>query len=467
MMAVEQGRWRAGAGRLRIEGGFPLQGRIVISGAKNSAAAILPAATLAEEPSFLRHVPMIADVDVLLQILETIGFSARVKPAVAADEGPVVADVGPGWEVEVRQAAERPGIVPHELSKKLRASILFLGPLLARFGRAQVALPGGCDIGSRPIDLHLKGLAAMGADIRVEHGFVIAEAPGRRLHGAEIYLDFPSVGATENLIMAAALAEGQTVIHNPAKEPEIVDLATFLNSMGAQVRGVGTDLIRVNGQERLYGAAHTLIPDRIEAGTYLLAGLASGGTIRIENVIAKHLEAVVAKVLETGAELEVTEDAIVAQSPGRPRAVQVTTIPYPGFPTDLQPQFTAYLLRAEGTSVVHERVFENRFRHVDELKRLGASIKCDGHTAVIDGVPRLTGAPLLASDLRMAAALLIGSLSAEGVSIIQGVEHLLRGYEDPVGKLVRAGARVAMIEGEDGEEAWARLWSRRQAAEGV
>ncbi|MBE3577502.1 MAG: UDP-N-acetylglucosamine 1-carboxyvinyltransferase [Limnochordales bacterium] len=427
---------------LRVEGGQRLEGRVIISGAKNSAAAILPATTLTEEPCFLRHVPVIADVLVLLEILNAVGFKARF---LTGPDGTARAEPA-GAVVEVRQAAEGDRIVPHDLAKKLRASILFLGPLLTRFGKAKVALPGGCDIGSRPIDLHLKGLAAMGADIRVEHGFVTGQVPGGRLHGAEIYLDFPSVGATENIMMAATLADGQTVIHNPAKEPEIVDLATFLNSMGAQVRGAGTDLIRITGQHRLNGAAHTLIPDRIEAGTYLLAGLACGGTIRVENVIAKHLEAVIAKVIETGAEVSISEDAIVARGPLRPRAVHITTIPYPGFPTDLQPQFTAYLTRAEGTSVVYERVFENRFRHVDELNRLGACIKCDGSTAVIEGVPRLTGAPLFASDLRMAAALVIGSLMAEGISVIQGVEHLLRGYEDPVGKLRGLGARVELVE---------------------
>lgn len=426
---------------LRVEGGQPLTGRVTISGAKNSAAAILPAATLAAEPCFLRHVPLIADVQVLLDILNAVGFSTRLVPP---PDGTDRAEAA-GTEVEVRQVESLAGPVPHDLAKRLRASILFLGPLLTRFGHAKVALPGGCDIGSRPIDLHLKGLAAMGADVRVEHGFVVAQAAGGRLQGAEIYLDFPSVGATENLMMAATLADGQTVIHNPAKEPEIVDLATFLNSMGAQVRGAGTDLIRITGQRRVNGAAHTLIPDRIEAGTYLLAGLACGGTIRVENVIAKHLEAVIAKLVETGAELTVSEDAITAQSPGRPRAVHITTIPYPGFPTDLQPQFTAYLARAEGTSVIYERVFENRFRHVDELNRLGASIKCDGFTAVIEGVPRLTGAPLFASDLRMAAALVIGSLMAEGLSVIQGIEHLLRGYEDPVGKLRGLGAKVELV----------------------
>ncbi|MBE3582831.1 MAG: UDP-N-acetylglucosamine 1-carboxyvinyltransferase [Limnochordaceae bacterium] len=428
------------AGRLIVEGGRPLTGRVYVSGAKNSAATLLPATTLTDEPCFLRHVPAISDTEVLLEILQELGFQTQAR---GQPEGPP----GLGLEVDIRPPQQEvTPQVPYSLAKRLRASILFLGPLLARFRQARVALPGGCDIGSRPIDLHLKGLAAMGAEIQIEHGFVHGEC--QTLHGAEIYLDFPSVGATENIMMAACLAEGQTILHNPAKEPEIVDLATFLNSMGAQVRGAGTDTIRISGERNLHGAAHTVIPDRIEAGTWLLAAAATRGEVQVENVIAKHLEPVIAKMIETGALVEAREESIWVRGPERPRAVQVTTMPYPGFPTDLQPQFTAYLLRAVGTSVIHERVFENRFGHVDELKRLGASIKSDGRTAVVEGIVRLTGAPLVASDLRMGAALLIGALMAEGRSVLDGVEHLLRGYEQPVAKLAGLGAQVQLVETE-------------------
>ena len=412
-------------GAVRLRGLRRLSGSVRVHGAKNSAVALLPACLLAEGRCELHQVPAITDVAVMLRMLRAMGV--RVEQ--------------PTPHVVVVEAGTPPdGGVPYDDAKRLRASSLLLGALLARTGRAVVPLPGGCDIGPRPLDLHLKGLAELGASVRVERGYVVAEA--RRLVGTEIYLDFPSVGATENLMMAATAATGTTVLYNAAKEPEVVDLANFLVAMGARVVGAGTDLVRIEGRARLGPATHTIIPDRIEAGTYLLAALATRGEITLENVIPKHLESVLAKLEETGAHLEVGLDTVHAYLDGRPKGITVKTLPYPGFPTDLQPQLTAYLLTAEGTSIVTERIFEERFRHVDEMKRLGARIKTEGRTAVVVGGERLSGARLVATDLRTGAALIIAGLCAEGETVVEGYEHVLRGHEGFVEQLRALGADI-------------------------
>ncbi|BAS27082.1 UDP-N-acetylglucosamine 1-carboxyvinyltransferase [Limnochorda pilosa] len=416
--------------QLVVEGGHPLSGEVLISGAKNAALAILPALAMTQGNSLLTNIPDIADVRVMLRILEEIGC------AVEHD----------GERVRLEVPAHLNPEVPYSEGKQLRASSLLLGPLVARLGEARVPLPGGCKIGSRPIDLHLKALEALGAQCVVEHGFVVARAP-LGLHGGPIYLDFPSVGATENAIMAAALAQGTTVIHNAAREPEIVDLATALNRFGARVVGAGTDVIRVKGVDGLSGGEHSIIPDRIETGTYLLAGLMGGGPVVVSHVIPTHIEPLLAKLEEAGVRLMVGGDQVRAWLDERPRAVQVKTLPYPGFPTDLQPQITSFLLQAEGTSIVTERIFEDRFGHVDELKRLGARIKTEGRTAVIEGVERLSGAPITATDLRQGASLVLAGLAAEGETVIDGLEHLDRGYEHLEEKLAALGARVHRVEG--------------------
>lgn len=413
--------------QVRVRGGVRLSGRLRVSGAKNAAVALLPATLLASGSCELAQVPDITDVDVMVNILKSLGAE------VERHEGTVrVVTAGP-LEHEV----------PYGEAKLVRASSLFLGALLARLGRAVVPLPGGCDIGPRPLDLHLKGLAELGARVRVERGYVIAEAD--RLVGSEIYLDFPSVGATENLMMAATAAEGTTVIYNAAKEPEVVDLANFLTAMGARVVGAGTDLVRIQGGARLVGTSYTIIPDRIEAGTYLLAALATRGEIVLENVIPKHLESLLAKLEEAGARIEVGLDYLAASLHRRPSAISVKTLPYPGFPTDLQPQLSAFLLTAEGTSIVTERVFEDRFRHVDELKRMGAQIRTESRTAVIMGVERLSGAPVTATDLRTGAALVIAALSAQGETIIDQFHHVRRGYDRMVEKLAALGADIEYV----------------------
>lgn len=408
--------------KLLIRGRQSRTGRVVVSGAKNSAVAVLPAALLAEGTTVLQNVPDIADVAVQREILASLG----VDVSDGDEHGEVHLAVG-----EVHSE------VPYGLAKQLRGSSLLLGPLVARLGEARVPLPGGCAIGSRPVDLHLKALRELGAEVDIEHGQIVARA--RRLIGTEVYLDFPSVGATENLMMAATAAKGTTVIYNAAKEPEVVDLANFLNAMGARVVGAGTDTIKIEGGRDLHAVTYSIIPDRIEAGTYLLMGLAGGGSVTIENVIPTHLEALLAKLEEAGVELMEGGDYITAHLAGRPKPLQVKTLPYPGFPTDLQPQLSAFLLLADGTSVVSERIFEDRFGHVDELKRLGGKVETDGRTAVIEGVESLTGAPVTARDLRMGAALIVAGVAAQGETLIDGVEHILRGHERLEDKLRQLG----------------------------
>ncbi len=411
--------------KLLIEGEHPLEGKIVASGAKNSAVALVPAALLTDQKIVLENVPDISDIGWMFEIMKQMGASIR-------------------WQrrgvVEIKASSRTIPVVPHELAKRLRASSLFLGPLLARYGKARVSFPGGCEIGSRPLDLHMKGLRELGAKLWVEHGYIMAETDG--LRGDEIYLDFPSVGATENLMMAATLARGMTIIYNAAKEPEVVDLANLLIMMGAKVKGAGTDVIRIEGVDSLSGTHHAIIPDRIEAGTFLWAAMACGGEIVVEDVIPKHLEAVLRKLEEAGAKLHVGGDSIHLSAKGRPRAIQVKTLPYPGFPTDLQPVLVAVMMKGEGTSIINERVFENRFGHVDELKRFGGLIKSDGRTAVVTGRPRLSAAPVTASDLRMGAALIVAALGAEGVTEIEGLHYIYRGYERIEQKLAALGAKV-------------------------
>jgi UDP-N-acetylglucosamine 1-carboxyvinyltransferase len=420
--------------KLVVTGGHRLIGRIRVGGRKNSAVAILPATLLADGPSIVESVPDIQDVSVYCEILRHLGAKVTHFP-VRDSEAPRVM-------IDPRGLAQ--GTPPESLAGKLRASYYLLGVLLARYGQAEVPFPGGCDFVTRPIDQHVKGFTALGATVKVEDGIVKARAPGR-LVGAHVYLDVVSVGATINIMLAATLADGVTVIENAAKEPHVVDLANYLNAAGAQVKGAGTDIIRITGVTRLEGATHALIPDEIEAATYMIAAAATDGDITVENVIPKHLESVSAKLAETGAEVEDNGDYIRVKGNGRPRPVAIKTLPYPGFPTDAQEQITAMLTVASGTSLVTETIWESRFKHVDELKRMGAQITVDGRMAVVEGVTRLTGASVKATDLRAGAALTIAGLMAEGETEILDIEHIERGYERPVEKLSSVGAKLRKI----------------------
>jgi len=412
--------------KIIVRGGNRLVGKVRISGAKNAVLPIIAASILAAEgESRIVDTPLLDDVVTISRVLGSLG--ARVtfrQDAVSIDATEISS-----WEAE------------YEYVRRMRASFLVMGPLLARMGRARVALPGGCAIGTRPIDQHLKGFEAMGAEIELGHGFIEAKTSGR-LRGAKVYLDIPSVGATENLMMAATLAEGVTVIENAAKEPEIVDLANFLNAMGAKVRGAGTGVIRVEGVEKLRGAAHQVIPDRIEAGTYMIAAAITGGDVYIEGVIADHLRSVISKLQEIGVDIEEDEGGLRVRADRPLAAVDVKTLPYPGFPTDMQAQIMALMLISQGTGMITETVFENRFMHVDELKKLGASIRVEGRTAVVTGGAVLSGAQLSATDLRAGAALILAALAAEGESEITGVHHIDRGYVDIAGKLAALGADI-------------------------
>lgn len=413
--------------RLLVEGGVRLTGRVRIGGSKNASVAAVPAALLATGPSVIEDLPNIGDVAVFCDILQALG--AKVERNAA--KGTLYIDP---TGVNTYRA-------PYELVKRLRASYYLFGVLLARFGRAEVALPGGCDIGLRPIDQHLKGFKALGAEVSMEHGVVKLRA--KQLKGAQMYLDVVSVGATINIMMAASLADGTTIIENAAKEPHIVDLANFLNAMGAKVQGAGTDIIKIRGQNRLRGSSHSVIPDDIEAGTYMMMAAATGGCVRIENVITKHLESVCAKLRESGVIIEENGDWVQVKSPERLKAVNIKTLPYPGFPTDLQQPFVAAMCQAHGMSVIHETIWENRFGYANELIRMGARIKVDGRTAVIEGVPRLSGVPVKAkNDLRAGAALVTAALAAEGTSEIEGMEYVDRGYENLDDKLMSLGARI-------------------------
>lgn len=414
--------------KIVVEGGHSLKGDVLISGAKNAVLPILAACLLTSADCILEDVPWLADVETICLLLKSLG--GKITRA--------------GKQVVVNCAGAQSTEAPYEYVRQMRASFLVAGPLLARSGRAKVALPGGCAIGARPLDLHLKGFVSLGARVELGQGVIEMEAPS--LKGAEIYLDFPSVGATENLVMAASLAQGITVIENAALEPEIVDLANFLNALGARITGAGTRTIRIEGVKELRGACHQVIPDRIEAGTFMIAAVATGGEVLVKNVITSHLRPLVAKLAEIGAEVREVESNLLWVKGNYPlKAVDVKTLPYPGFPTDLQPQMIALLARAEGTSIVTETVFENRFLHVYELRRLGARIYLEGHSAVIEGVPRLGGAPVKATDLRAGAALVIAGLMAEGETEISCAHHLDRGYENLKRKLQGLGAKIKRI----------------------
>jgi len=411
--------------RLLISGGLPLAGEVRISGAKNAALPIMCAALLSPAPLRLTNVPHLRDVTTLLNLLGGMGV------AVSLDE-----KLG----LELDAGRLHTPLAPYELVKTMRASILVLGPLLARCGEARVSLPGGCAIGQRPVDLHLKGLQAMGADIRVEHGYIIARS--ERLKGARIFTDPVTVTGTENLMMAACLAEGVSVIENAAREPEVVDLARCLKAMGANIEGAGSDMIRIEGVSALAGAEHRIMPDRIETGTFLAAAAATGGSVRLRNTNVRLLDAVVEKLREAGAKVTAEDDAISLQMDGPLLAVNLRTAPYPGFPTDMQAQFMALDCIARGTAVLTETIFENRFMHALELQRLGADIEISGNTAVVKGVPQLDGATVMATDLRASASLVIAGLVAKGETVVERIYHLDRGYEGIEEKLSQLGARI-------------------------
>ncbi len=415
--------------RLIVSGGKRLSGSIKISGAKNAVLPIIAASLLGTTTSRLEEIPALEDVGTISEVLGYLGVT------VAKEEADTLV---------VNSADLSCCEAPYELVRKMRASFLVMGPLLARAGQARISLPGGCAIGTRPIDLHLKGFEALGAEIVLGHGYIEARTK-QRLKGARIYLDFPSVGATENIMMAASLAEGQTILENPAEEPEIVDLANYLNAMGARVRGAGTNVIRIEGVKELKGTTHAVIPDRIEAGTYMVAAAITGGDVWLENALSEHLKPVTAKLKEAGVAIEEKIDGVRVRGTGAVKAVDVKTLPYPGFPTDMQSQFMALMTVAGGTSVITETVFENRFMHVDELKRMGASIKIEGRSAIVEGVPNLTGCPVKATDLRAGAALVLAGLVAEGKTEISCIHHIDRGYEDIVGKLTSLGAEIVRV----------------------
>ena len=413
-----------------IEGGHPLRGEINISGAKNAAVAIIPAAILVDGVCRIENIPKISDVTLMLDILRELGAKVRLVNSSCV-------------ELDCRKIHSYKA--PYDMVRTIRASYYLIGSLLGRFGSAQVALPGGCYFGVRPIDQHLKGFKALGAEIDIQNGFVVAESKGR-LKGSSIYLDVVSVGATMNIMIAAVLAEGMTVIENAAKEPHIVDLANFLNSMGANVTGAGTDVIKIRGVERMTGGVYTIIPDQIEAGTYMAAAAATGGELLIKNVIPKHLECITAKLLEMGVTVEEQDDAVLVRREGALKKTNIKTLPYPGFPTDMQPQAAVLLCLAEGMSLVTESVWDNRYRYVEELKRMGAQIQVDGKVAVIEGCGKLNGAPVKACDLRAGAALVIAGLAAHGVTEVEDICYIERGYEELVEKLRRVGAHISRVE---------------------
>ncbi|MDT8440227.1 MAG: UDP-N-acetylglucosamine 1-carboxyvinyltransferase [Desulfuromonadales bacterium] len=413
--------------KLVIHGGRRLQGEVTVSGAKNAALPLLFATLLATGPHRLGNLPRLRDIITAERLLAGLGVE------VTARNGETVL-------VSRRPASFE---APYDLVRTMRASVLVLGPLLARYGRARVSLPGGCAIGARPINLHLKGLEAMGADIRLDHGYV--DARSRRLHGARICFDLPTVGGTENLMMAATLAKGTTVLENAAREPEIVDLARALQGMGARIEGAGSDTIVIEGVDDLSGMQHAVMPDRIEAGTLLLAGAITGGSVRVAGARAEQMEVLLSKLEESGAQLQVEADAVTVTGSDEIRPVSIRTQPHPGFPTDMQAQFMALMTLANGSSVISETVFENRFMHVCELQRLGADITVDGHTATVRGIPRLLGAPVMATDLRASACLVLAGLAANNTTELSRIYHLDRGYERLEEKLTRLGADIERL----------------------
>ncbi len=413
---------------IKITGKRPLSGTVKISGSKNAALPILAATLLSDEPCHINNVPPITDIFNMKSLLSETG-----KPSAFQKEN-----------FFTEASAELSSFAPYHITNRLRASFLVAGPLLAKTGYARVSYPGGCPIGARPVDLHLKGFGKLGAVIHTENGYISMRA--EKLRGTKIYLDFPSVGATENLMMAATLAKGTTVIENAAAEPEICDLAGFLNTMGAKVEGAGSDTVRVHGVEKLSGCEYSVIPDRIEAGTYLIAAAATGGKITVTDVISEHLNPVIAKLRETGTHVSVKGSSVTAEGKTNYKAVDIKTMPHPGFPTDLQAQFCALLSGAKGTSVITETIFENRFMHIGELKRLGAKIITEGRTAVIEGTNKLNGAQVVAGDLRGSAALVIAGLMAEGTTILEDGGHLFRGYHNMIENLKALGACIELTE---------------------
>ena len=411
-----------------IKGGNPLVGEVEIGGAKNAALAILAASIMTDETVIIENLPDVRDTNVLLQAIKSVGATIeRIDRHSIRVNGSTIHDV----------------VIEDDYIKKIRASYYLLGALLGKYKRAEVALPGGCNIGSRPIDQHIKGYKALGAEVKISHGLIVAQAD--HLKGSHIYLDVVSVGATINIMMAASLAEGQTIIENAAKEPHVVDLANFLNSMGANIKGAGTDVIRIKGVEKLHKTEYSVIPDQIEAGTFMMAAAATKGDVTIKNVIPKHLESISAKLMEIGCEIEESDDAVRVVSSKPLSHTQVKTLPYPGFPTDMQPQITVTLALSNGSSIVTESIFENRFKYVDELTRMGASIKVEGNTAIINGVPKYTGAHISAPDLRAGAALVIAALAAEGFSVVDDIFYIERGYEDFDVKLKSLGAQIEKV----------------------
>ena len=414
-----------------IKGGNQLKGEVEIGGAKNAALAILAASIMTDETVTIENLPNVRDINVLLQAMEEIGAKVdRIDKHKVKINGSYIKDIR----------------VDNEFIRKIRASYYLIGALLGKYKKAEVALPGGCDIGSRPIDLHMKGFRMLGAKMDIAHGLVVAEAD--ELNGTHIYLDKVSVGATINIMMAAAMANGKTVIENTAKEPHVVDVANFLNSMGANIRGAGTDVIRIVGVERLHSTEYSIIPDQIEAGTFMFAAAATGGNLLVKNVIPKHLEATTAKLLEVGCTIEEFDDAVRVISDGHLNHTQVTTLPYPGFPTDMQPQMAVLLAMAEGTSTVTESIFENRFKYVDELTRMGADIKVESNIAIINGIKQYSGARVNAPDLRAGAALVIAGLAADGVTVVDDIVYILRGYEDLDAKLRAVGGQIEKVSDE-------------------
>lgn len=418
-----------------IKGGNPLVGEVVIGGAKNAALGILAAAIMTDGECLIDNMPNVRDTNVLLQAMEGIG--ARIDRK--GDNEVVIS----GKNID----SSGDLIVDNEYIRKIRASYYLIGALLGKYRKAQVVLPGGCDIGSRPIDQHIKGFRALGAEVRIEHGMIIAQA--EKLVGSRIYLDVVSVGATINIMMAASLAEGNTVIENAAKEPHIVDVANFLNSMGANIRGAGTDVIRIKGVEKFHDTEYSVIPDQIEAGTFMMAAAATRGDVLIKNVIPKHLETISAKLSEIGAQIEESDDAVRVVATQRLRHTQIKTLPYPGFPTDMQPQMAITLGLSTGTSTITESIFENRFRYVEELRRMGANIKMvEGNTAIIHGVEKYTGATVAAPDLRAGAALVIAGLAAEGYTTVTQIGYIQRGYERFDEKLRALGGLIEKVDSE-------------------
>ncbi len=412
--------------KLLIKGGRPLKGRVAVSGAKNATVALIPAALLANDTCVLENLPQIRDVNVLKEIVEQMGAKVQMN-----EKG----------TMEIVSSGLCNSHISNGRVKELRASYYLLGALLARFGEVSMAYPGGCDIGLRPIDQHIKGFKALGAEVEIEHGIISLKA--KKLAGAHIFLDVVSVGATINLMIAATMAEGTTVLENVAKEPHVVDVANFLNSMGAEVKGAGTDVIKIRGVERMHGSTYMVIPDQIEAGTYMIAAAAiPGGDVVVESVIPKHLDSIAAKLMEMGVEVQFNGDSVRVRNQRRPKSVDIKTLPYPGFPTDLQQPITSLLAQAEGTSMITESIWEGRFRHVDELKRMGADIKVEGRVAVIEGIEALSGARVSATDLRAGAALVIAGLMAKGETEVCNLFHIDRGYENLEGKLASLGAEI-------------------------